>query len=34
MMTAIVIAINAMYHDVMNIIEIHNANPNSDNDQW
>lgn len=34
MMTAIVMAINAMYHDVINIIEMHSDKPNSDNDQW
>lgn len=31
--TAIVIAIKAIYHDVMNIIEMHRAKPNNDNDQ-
>lgn len=34
MMTAIVMAISAMYQDVMNIMEMHNDNPNSDSDQW
>lgn len=34
MITAMVIAINAMYHDVMNMIEMQSVSPKSESDQW